>query len=228
MVSFYAVLIPYLVSFSITLAVGIFTLTRRDQKGALAYSGVLLSELIWIVGFIFELISETLQWKLFWDNFQFIGTYGAVFTGLLFSLVFVNVDLRRWKKILIFLIVFQEILMIFVFTDPYHGLIRVKNSARLIPSETYSFLLYDYGILIWVTMGYIYISLIISIFLLAKYAASQRKRLYRIQTYFISFSFALPYVLSILGTLGIIVSNLRDLNPFLFEQLPSTILRLYR
>jgi len=216
MVSFYAELIPYLVSFSITLAVGIFTLSRRDQKGALAYSWVLLFELIWIVGFIFELLSETLQWKLFWDNFQFIGSYGAVFVALLFSMVFANIDLRKWKKTLILLIVFELIMMIFVFTDPYHGLIRVKNSAEVIPTDYYSFLLYDYGILMWITAGYIYITVIIDLFLLIKYAKSQRKRIYRIQTLFISFSFTLPYILSLLTSFGLIIFNLRDLSPFIF------------
>ena len=216
MVSFYSDLIPYLVSFTITLSVGIYTLSRRDQKGALTYSGVLFFELLWIVGFIFELISETLKWKLFWDDFQFIGSYGTVFMALFFTLKFVNIDCKRFKKILIFLVVFQVVMIIFVFTDKYNGLIRQKNSSVLILTDTYSYLLYDYGVLMWVTAGYIYINIIIDLILLIRYALSQRKRIYRIQTYFITFSFFLPYLLSIFSSFGLIIFNLRDLSPFLF------------
>ena len=69
-------LIPYIFSFLLSAWVTIYCWRLGTSSGARYYSSVSFFQALWTFGYIIELLSPTLEGKVFWDDFQFIGTVG--------------------------------------------------------------------------------------------------------------------------------------------------------
>ena len=63
-------LLPYFVSLAISISVLAYTWSRRNAQGALAFAWYGLGQVLWIAGFILELLSGDINNKIFWDGFQ--------------------------------------------------------------------------------------------------------------------------------------------------------------
>ena len=61
-------LLPYLLSFTLTFLIGLLAWRNRNNRGIFLYFMMIVSEAEWILGYIFELVSQDQKWKLFWDN----------------------------------------------------------------------------------------------------------------------------------------------------------------
>jgi hypothetical protein len=67
------VIIPFLVSFLIMTSLALFAWQRRAERTSRIFFIFTLLVLLWLGGFILEILSPTLAGKRFWSDFQFLG-----------------------------------------------------------------------------------------------------------------------------------------------------------
>src|SRR4051812_1576044 len=133
-------LLAYLISSAISALIAWYCWQRHEVSGAREYAAVALSQSLWTIGLIFELISPNLEGKIFWDNAQFVTTASWLLTFLAFTLRYT--ERRVPRTTLALLGVPLVALVVLAYTDPLHGLIRAH--ARLVSGQSYSALLYDF------------------------------------------------------------------------------------
>ena len=116
---------PLVVSAFISLSLGIFVmLKRRNSKGALSFILSMFVVTIWSSGNALEMASVDLSTKLFWANIQYIAYCYSPLTLLAMCMEFTGYDrLVRSRKI-IWTAVIPTIILILVWTDGLHGLMR--------------------------------------------------------------------------------------------------------
>ena len=135
-------LFPFLLSMAISIGVGWRCFHLRKIKGAFAFSFVAFSQALWIFGYIIELLSTSLTGKIFWDNFQYIGTAIWPVAFLVFALQFTGqqeqID-RRWFLLYLIPVILMPAL---AFTDPLHGWMR--SSPRLVINYPFDSLFYGF------------------------------------------------------------------------------------
>ena len=92
-----------------------------------------LSPAVWTFGYVLELVTPTLQGKVFWDNVQFIGRGGWFMGFIAFTLQYV--DRRPPRQYLTYgLVAHPSIgLVLLAFTDGVHGWLRPE--ALLVPGQ---------------------------------------------------------------------------------------------
>ncbi|MEN8242885.1 MAG: histidine kinase N-terminal 7TM domain-containing protein [Chloroflexota bacterium] len=206
-------LIPYIISFGISLSVGIYAWRRKSIKGAISFSLVAFSQASTTLGYIFELVSPSLQGKIFWDDFQWFGLVGWYIGILIFVFHFTEMEVAHPKRTLFFLSLIPALFLGMVFTNEFHGL--VHSGETLIPGEPFSAL--DYKIttaaLVIAMYGYIFIFISLLI-LIRKY--KQAQPIYRAQTAIIFLGTVIPLVGTMLTALGVNLSFHRDYTPFTF------------
>lgn len=78
-------LLPYLLSLSMSLAVGWITVKRPYTYAARPFVFLCATEAIWTAGYIFQLLSEKLGEMLFWNNVQFLGAASLPLAFLAFT-----------------------------------------------------------------------------------------------------------------------------------------------
>ena len=116
---------PLVVSAFISLSLGIYViLKRRNSKGALSFILSMFVVTIWSSGNALEMASVDLSTKLFWANVQYIAYCYSPLTLLAMCMEFTGYDrLVRSRKI-IWTAVIPTIILILVWTDGLHGLMR--------------------------------------------------------------------------------------------------------
>ncbi len=116
---------PLVVSAFISLSLGIYViLKRRNSKGALSFILSMFVVTIWSSGNALEMASVDLSTKLFWANVQYIAYCYSPLTLLAMCMEFTGYDrLVRSRKI-IWIAVIPTIILILVWTDGLHGLMR--------------------------------------------------------------------------------------------------------
>ncbi|OPX88257.1 histidine kinase N-terminal 7TM domain-containing protein [Pelotomaculum sp. PtaB.Bin117] len=116
---------PLIVSACASMSLGIFALLRRrDVKGAKSFMRSMFVVTIWSAGNTLEMASLDFSTKLFWANMQYFAYCYSPVTLLALCMEFTGYD--RWvknKKVLWFAVL-PTIIILLVWTDPLHGLIR--------------------------------------------------------------------------------------------------------
>ena len=88
-------LLPYFVSLLISIGICVYAWDHRHVPGAKHFAIVALAQTLWILGFIFELLSPTLDGKIFWDNFQYLGVCLWLPALFAFTLQYTGRQLKR-------------------------------------------------------------------------------------------------------------------------------------
>ena len=116
---------PLVVSAFISLSLGIFVmLKRRNSKGALSFILSMFVVTIWSSGNALEMASADFSTKLFWANVQYIAYCYSPLTLFAMCMEFTGYDrLVRSRKIM-WIAVIPTIILILVWTDGLHGLMR--------------------------------------------------------------------------------------------------------
>lgn len=116
---------PLVVSAFISLSLGIYViLKRRNTKGALSFILSMFVVTIWSSGNALEMASVDFSTKLFWANVQYIAYCYSPLTLLAMCMEFTGYDrLVRSRKIM-WIAVIPTIILILVWTDGLHGLMR--------------------------------------------------------------------------------------------------------
>jgi PAS domain S-box-containing protein len=206
-------LLPFLISTGISLGVGVYCWRRHAETGAMPYALVAFSQALWTFGYTLELASPSLEGKIFWDNFQFIGGVGWLMAFVAFALEYTGRRLSRPGLIYGLLAIPGMAIVLLAFTDPLHRLVRPQ--AWLVPGDPFSALLYDFTLPVWIWAIYSYSLILVCIILLAiKYVLSHP--LYRTQVGFILAGNLMPLIGTVLTLTSKIQGPYRDVTPFTF------------
>ena len=206
-------LLPFLISTAISLGVGVYCYRRRLETGAMMYALVAYSQVSWTVGYIFELLSPSLESKIFWDNFQFIGGVGWLVAFVAFTFEYTGRRISRPRLFYGLLSIPGIAIVLLAFTDPLHKLVRPQ--AWLIPGVPFSSLQYDFTLPVWIWGIYGYGVFLVCISMLAiKYVRTHP--LFRTQVGLILVGNLAPLIGTMLTLSGIIQGPYRDISPFTF------------
>jgi signal transduction histidine kinase len=210
-----ATLLPlaYLVSSLISTLIAWYCWQRHEVNGAREYAVVALSQSLWTIGLIFELISPNLDDKIFWDNAQFIATASWLLAFLAFALRYTERRLPRPRITFALLAMPLVALVVLAYTDPLHGLIRAH--IRLVPGQPYNVLLYDFTGPLWALAIYSYGAYLGCVLMLLVNPARSNS-MYKSQIGFLLVGTLVPILGSVL-TLSLLADYPdRDISPFTF------------
>lgn len=206
--------LPIFFSLLLTSLVGVYAWRHRFSPGIYTFFLVTLTEISWIVGYIFELASPSLEAKLFWDDFQFIGSLLMPIFLLIFAYEFTGQerDLPQSARWILFSLAI--IFLILVFTNPLHGWVRTNN-AWIVEGEPFDALLYDFTAPMWASFLASYGTYLVATSLFIRNLFKQHQ-LFRVQTFIILLGFIFPFVGSLPGMFGVLVFGQRDITPYTF------------
>jgi len=206
-------LLPYLMSFAISIGIASYAIRRKHVVGAFALSVLTLSEASYIFGYIFELLSPDLPGKIFWDNFQFIG-YLVFPAGLvLFALEYGRrIPGHRLYTLGLFALV-PLATVILAYTDGLHHLMRAD--IQLVSAPPFGELTYSWTPIFLVTVVYFYVLVFTAIFILTR-AISQLPSIFRAQTLTLLGGVLIVIVGSVFALLDIDIGGHRDTAPITF------------
>ncbi|MBG0779655.1 MAG: PAS domain-containing protein [Desulfotignum balticum] len=194
------VIIPFLVSFLIMTSLALFAWQRRAERTSRIFFIFTLLVLLWLGGFILEILSPTLAGKRFWSDFQFLGIcfFPAAWCFLIVSYLGLPVRFRHLGVLLLPLPVATNLL---IWTNPFHHLFRI---APRIDTETAAFpiLVNDYGPWFYrVHAPFMYLLFFVSLLLLVT-AFFSKKGLYRKQILVLLIALLVPLASDIVYTTG--------------------------
>lgn len=117
--------IPFMISAVVLAALIGLTWKFRYRKVAKLFSLTMITTLIWTVGFILEIMSKSLEVKLFWANIQFLGIAFLAVCWLLMVISYTGKEIRsRWVYLLLF---GPPILTnVIIWTNHWHHLFRLQ------------------------------------------------------------------------------------------------------
>ncbi len=206
-------LLPYLISLTISLGVGVLLWRRHIVPGARAYALATFIEASMTLGYIFEFNAVSLAGKVFWDNIQFIGILTAPLALLAFAINYTGYTVRYSRPLWIVLFTLAFVNSVLVFTDPVHHLVRPEE--RLVPGTPFSELDYPFGVAAWGVSGFTYAVLLIVFYLLIK-ALANAQRIFRQQLLVILIGMLPPMLGELLILADVRVSFHRDTSPLMF------------
>ena len=76
------------------------------------------------LGYVLELLSKSLDAKVFWDNTQFIGTFFSPLAFLLFCFEYTRANVTKIHRIMEYLLIVPILSLILILTDDFHRLVR--------------------------------------------------------------------------------------------------------
>jgi GAF domain-containing protein/PAS domain-containing protein len=203
----------YIAAFAISIVVFIYAWRNKNAPGVQAFAIAVLLEISWLVGYIFEINSSSMEAKIFWDNFQFIGSFYAPIALLIFSLGFVGRKFNA-RRLTIILGILPTLLLLIILLGINPELVRIN--PQVIPGVPYDELTYEYGPV--TTIGNYYLYAILLAYLVVLLTGFTRKeKNFRAQLWLVIIGMVLPIVGLIIGQfLGIKFANQRDTSPLLF------------
>lgn len=188
-----------ILSGTITLFLGMNASHGRDMPAATAFAVTMCAASIWAFGYAAEVVSNSLQYKIFWANIQYIGINILPLSWLAMILYYTGQP--RWTvRSLPVLSLVPLVATLVIWTDPYHHIFRGTPSLERV-NQYFSVLNNDYGLFYYaILMPFIYFLFAISIILLVRFL---RKSAYRRQGLILLISLLFPLLLDILYTLNI-------------------------
>ena len=116
---------PLIISGFLSLSLGFYALFRcRNAKGAMSFMLSMFVVTLWSIPNALEMSSAAFSTKLFWANIQYFAYCYSPITLLALCMQFTGYD--RWikNKKIIWLAVLPTIVIMLVWTDELHGLLR--------------------------------------------------------------------------------------------------------
>jgi PAS domain S-box-containing protein len=203
-------LIPYLISLALTIGVLVYTLTRRSAPGASAFAWYVFGQVLWITGFILELISADLASKIFWDGFQWLAGFIVVIALPVFMVEYTEYQLEKAKLFFQLSLIFPLILSLLILFDKYHW---IYINPRLSASAPFPELLYNFTPIVYSFAIYCYLIAIWGFYIITRRILRPHS-LYRSQMLVITLGLVIPIFGTIMTILGIHITPQRDPAPF--------------
>lgn len=116
---------PLIISTFFTSSLGVYGLLKRQNtKGALSFTVSMAVVTIWSLGNVLEMSSIDFSTKLFWANIQYIAYCYSPVTLLALCMQFTGYDHWIVSRKILWTALIPTIIIILVWTDSYHGLVR--------------------------------------------------------------------------------------------------------
>ena len=134
-------LLPYILSVVLSAGILIYAWPRRQVKGAGAYLWVLAGETFWTLFYIIELLSPTLQGKLFWDGLEWVASGVTIVAFPVFAARFAERKWRKGRLLFALSLIVPSIFILLLSTDPATRLFRAApqlNPAILFSEVEYT------------------------------------------------------------------------------------------
>jgi len=198
----------------ISLSLGIYTLLRqRKTKGSLSFFLCMLAATIWSSANALEMAASDLATKLFWANLQYIAYCFSPLFILALSMQFTGYDKWVRSKKILWLTVLPTIIVILVWTDCWHGLVR--QDIHLDYSGSFPVIAKTYGVAFYIHIGYTYLLNFTSNILLIR-AAFFRNTVYTKQAVLLLIGLNLLLLPNILYIFGVSPIERFDITPVFF------------
>lgn len=205
-------LMPFIISFLISLSVGFYALKRRRVEGASEFFVLALIEAFSILFYIIEMVSVRIEAKIFWDNLQWPLYLGWGLSVLVFCIRYARFDwLEKWRwwpvlglpGLLYSLAVF--------FPPAFEAL---QPNAEMMSGAAFVELSYDFSATSLVTAGFYLLMIFLGLGILA-FRYFYRSRLFQMRLGVVTIGILIPAVGTILTLADIRIFDLyRDLLPF--------------
>jgi len=206
-------LLVYITAFTISILVFVYSWRNRSTPGVQAFTISVALEISWLVGYVFEINSSSLEAKVFWDNFQYIGALYAPIALLIFALGFTGRKVNT-RRLSIALGLFPTFILTAIFANIKPELIRFD--AQIIPGIPYDELTYSFGTLTNLGNYFLYLLSLAYIIVLAT-GFGRKKRNFRTQLWLVLTGTGIPIVGLLLAQfLGWKFANQRDVSPLFF------------
>ena len=189
-------------------------LQKHSAPGARAYVAVLLSQAVWAIGYVAELLAPDLRGKVFWDDVQLPPPYSVALGMLFFAYEYTGRPTRGlWRWLWAFLIL-PVAACLWVFSDPFHGLARA--SAHIEADPPFGSLLYDFSGIELLSFVEVYALSLFASYCILKNAATQAA-LYRRQALLVAGGILLDLFAGVPAILGYRWFGQRDSSPIWFS-----------
>lgn len=205
---------PLIVSAVFTISLGLFVLLkRRNSKGLTSFIISMLVVTIWCISNTFEMSGTDFNTKLFWANMQYIAYCYSPVTLLALSMEFTGYDKWLRNKKILWAAVIPTIVLVLVWTDRYHGLIRYNMNLKHIGN--FIVITKKYGPIFYIHAIYSHVLNMIAAILLIREALF-RKTIYRKQVIALLIGVTLIVLPNILYITGLSPIKEFDITPIFF------------
>ncbi len=206
--------LPYVASLIPPLVVLFFIWGKRQAKGAVALCVYIIGQVIWIFGFILEMVSSDMRTKIIWDKLEWTSANIILIAIPVFVVKFTEHRLRHGKQWFVVSLIAPLIFTLLILTDNSHNLIY--HNAILLPSDPFKSLKYDITPL--VLLHSIYSCLVISWSLYILGLRLIRPHgLYRRQILMIMLGLSVPAIGSVLTIFNVQITTESDPAPVMFS-----------
>jgi PAS domain S-box-containing protein len=189
----------------------VFLWKRRQLRGAVYLLLFELATAIWAIGDGFEAASPTVQMKLHWSQFGYLGVSTSAVMFLLFALSYTGIlKLFRLRTILL-LMVIPLLTMVMALTNPLHHLLW----KEIVVSAGTNYGIYYYGPYFWINIVYEYSALTAGLIILLV-SAFKVYSFYKLQFGILIFAALLPFIASISYVFKLTPVKGIDLTPISF------------
>jgi PAS domain S-box-containing protein len=146
-------LLPIVISLVISVGVTFYSWRRRKVIGASAFVWFIVAEIIYTVGYIWELLSVPFERILFWNHFRYTISTIAPLLLLHFSLEFTRRKLQYPIRTWLLVSIPASAFLLLLITDSYHRLIH-PSEILLRHVGPFSIIDNDFSLLSWVIIAY--------------------------------------------------------------------------
>ncbi|MCL4256700.1 MAG: hypothetical protein KJ043_23280, partial [Anaerolineae bacterium] len=207
-------LIPYTISFLISIIIAVYAFQNRQVRGATTFALYALWQAQWTIGYIFELNAPNLPEKIFWDNFQYVGSFLVPVAIFVFALAYTTtLSIKNLLRLSFVLSIIPITSTILAFTNDTHGL--MGSNFEIIPYPPFDVLYYDLGIGLGLVAIYSYILSFFGLGILLNYTRKVNG-IFRTQLWFIIIGLTIPLVSSLSFIVGTTLWGQRDFQPITF------------
>lgn len=207
----------------VSLSLGVYSLIRqRNTKCAKSFILSMFIVTIWSVGNAFEMAAIDFSTKLFWANVQYIAYCYSPVTLLALCMQFTGYDKLIRNKKIFWLAVLPTVILILVWTDTCHGLIRYDmhmDYSGLFPVISKK---YGPGFIIHAVYSHF---LNLTAWVLLIWAVLLKNTVYRRQAAVLSVGVGLIEIPSVLYILGFSLVKRFDITPIFFG--PAGLIMAY-
>ena len=206
-------LLPYVLSFAISIGVLVYTLRFRGVRGASAYAWYVAGQSLWVFGYIFELISPSLGGKIFWDKSQWVAGIFLAIAFPVFAIQYTDIKISQPRLLFTLSLIIPSSLLILLVTDSQHHLLY--PNPYLDHTYIFSDLKYDFTWVVYAYAIYSYLVTFTGLGILIR-RLIRPHRLYRRQISTVAVGFFIPIFFTMLTTAGVKFMPFRDVSPITF------------
>ncbi len=194
----------------LALVLAIVLLYRRVKPGGLAFSIVLLSIVAWLLFRVLEGMGDSIQTKMFWAKFEYIGISILPISYFIFSSRYSRKDAWINRKSILLLCIIPLVTLTLVFTNERHGLIW----SDIYPTSAVEadILVYEHGLYFWLQAAYSYSLLFLGVLRLVLTFINFPKE-HQFQAIILIFATIIPWLGNVLYLLGVSPVEGMDLTP---------------